>query len=55
MTCPFCGQESNDVEIRHRNTSYQEEPLNYRDSCLRCWEADYSYYQDLWDEYYKSR
>lgn len=55
MICPCCEREMSDVEKRHRNTAYQNEESNWLESCGECFEQDYEFFQELWDDYYGSR
>ena len=50
--CPICGESKPDVERRHRNTMYNDDESNYLTSCMDCFQEDWDYYQELWDDIY---
>lgn len=61
MTCPCCLKETDDVELRRRNTAYvvgesvknTDQDPNMLFSCGDCHKEDWAYYQGLWDEYWR--
>lgn len=67
MKCEYEGFECDcegEVKARHRNTAfhYSEEERkagvpdpNMMTSCAAHYQLDYDRYQDMWDDYYRSR
>lgn len=55
LLCPCCGRLSPSVEKRSRNTCYLDDDLNYLVSCLECFQMDWDYYQERWEDYWSER
>jgi hypothetical protein len=57
VTCPCCGELSNAVTTRRRNTAYNGsmEECNYLESCEVCMELDNEYNAERLAEYFNSR
>ncbi|MAT51056.1 MAG: hypothetical protein CMK32_07725 [Porticoccaceae bacterium] len=53
--CPLCDRHSSDIASRRLNTNYCDDRLNFQTSCGECYDRSIEYYQDLWDEYNRSR
>ena len=52
--CPTCMRsdgEGGKIKKRHRNTSFVNDSLNYLISCKECWQEDWDYYQERWEDY----
>jgi hypothetical protein len=54
MVCQFCGATEG-VELRPRNTQYNDDDLNWVIACDECIEIDNEYYKERWAEYNSSR
>ena len=53
IVCPICGEESETVKRRHRNTMYvTDDELNYSTSCQTCVDEGWHNFQELWDDIY---
>jgi hypothetical protein len=54
VTCPCCGELSNTVSRRRRNTQYCQmlDECNWLEACEVCMEQDDEYNADRWEEYY---
>lgn len=53
--CPHCGRPSRDVASRRINTAYVDDNLNQRTECGQCHSRTIEYYDELWDDYNRSR
>lgn len=55
--CHCCGRWRTDVTRRRRNTAFCEEydEMNYLTSCKECFDEDWDYYAERWNEFYHSR
>lgn len=50
LVCEVCEVSNETVQRRHRNTMYQDDESNYMTSCQACFDEDWAYYQELWDD-----
>jgi len=47
--CPLCGDVSDTIAKRRRNTAYLDDKNNWLISCKACFEEDYENFQELWE------
>ena len=54
--CPQCRKPNDgSVEIRIQNTAYVEEIDNWATCCEDCQEENDDHWDEMWQEYYRSR
>ncbi len=53
--CPFCGRYRRDVGVRRLNTAYNNDILNYQESCEDCYNYSWNYYTEMWETYRRER
>lgn len=52
--CPRCRRLFSFPTIEHQNTKYQDKYSNYFCGCKECVEENDRYWDEMWEDYYKS-
>lgn len=53
--CPCCGRWFSFPTIQGQRTMYQDRYSNYFCGCKYCHEENNRYWDDMWEDYYRSR
>jgi hypothetical protein len=53
--CVCCRCDQPNASRRRMNTAYEDEELNWTTQCDECFELTQEEWQDMWDDYYRSR